>query len=100
MTAQPKELAPLTNAYYQAQNLGMQEEIESILRPAAEVLVQSFIAQKNDTNRLQQALSAAQTFQLKELTSQAAGIARSDDTTSNTNRTGTQMVRYSNQTQS
>jgi hypothetical protein len=62
---QAKEFTQLTTAYHKAQQLNMHEEVESILKPAAEIMVQSLLA-KNDTGDLQRALTLAQTFAFRE----------------------------------
>lgn len=66
LTMQPTNYSKLTNAFFQAQSLGSMDEVEAILKPAAESLIQGLFAKRNEAASLQQALSLAQTFGLKE----------------------------------
>lgn len=56
----------LTQTLYHAQNLGMQEDIEAMLKPAAQRMLASALVDKMDAAKVQQAMSAAQAFQLRD----------------------------------
>ncbi len=81
------------------------KELDLQYSPCLTSIIESLFSvkvKKKSPRRLSILLSSAtiRTFKLEKNNVAGAGIERTDDTTSLTNRTGTQMVRYSNQTQS